>query len=74
VDITFDEYEPIPTDVTYNLFEVDLAARHRFLTSYQNVEFRFIFSRYTAAIGSFLLPDASMLYIQLHNDTYLIGR
>jgi Tol biopolymer transport system component len=73
VDITFDEYEPIPIDVTYNLFEVDLAARHRLISRNQNVEFRFIFSRYTAAIGSFLLPDASALYPTTY-DTYLIGR
>jgi Tol biopolymer transport system component len=73
VDITFDEYEPIPTDVTYNLFEVDLAARHRLFSRNQNIEFRFIFSRYSASIGSFVLPDQSALY-PTTNDTYLIGR
>jgi Tol biopolymer transport system component len=73
VDITFDEYEPIPTDVTYNLFEVDVAARHRFITRNQNLEFRFIFSRYSASIGSFVLPDQSALY-PTTNDTYLIGK
>jgi Tol biopolymer transport system component len=72
VDIVFDEYDPIPTDVTYNLFEVDLAARHRFITRYQNLEFRFIFSRYSAALGSFILPDQNTLY-PTTNDTYLIG-
>lgn len=73
VDITFEEYEPIPTDVTYNLFEVDLAAKHRIFSRNQNLEFRFIFSRYSAAIGSFILPDLSALYPVTY-DTYLIGR
>ncbi len=73
VDIAFEEYPPIPTDVTYNLFEVDVAAKHRIFSRIQNIEFRFIFSRYSAAIGSFVLPDQSALYPVTY-DTYLIGR
>jgi Tol biopolymer transport system component len=63
----------IPTVVTYNLFEVDLAANYKIFTSNQNLEFRFIFSRYTANLSSFLLPDRITLYPST-NDTYLIGR
>jgi Tol biopolymer transport system component len=63
----------IPTVVTYNLFEIDLAANYKIFTSNQNLEFRFIFSRYTANLSSFLLPDRITLYPST-NDTYLIGR
>lgn len=63
----------IPTVVTYNLFEADLAAKYKIFTSNQNLEFRFIFSRYTANLSSFLLPDRITLYPST-NDTYLIGR
>ncbi len=62
----------IPTDVTYNLFEVDLAAKQRLFTRNQNLEFRFIFSRYSATLGSFLLPDGTLY--PTTNDNYLIGR
>jgi Tol biopolymer transport system component len=62
----------IPTDVTYNLFEVDVVAKHRIFSRENNLEFRFIFSRYTAKLGSFILPD-NTLY-PTTNDTYLIGR
>lgn len=83
VDILFGEYVDtsgvtqydytIPTDVTYNLFEVDLVAKHRIFSRAQELEFRFIFSRYSAALGSFLLPNNLGLYPTTY-DTYLIGR
>ena len=63
----------IPTDVTYNLFEVDFVAKHRIFSRNQELEFRFIFSQYTASLGSFLLPNDNGLY-PTTNDTYLIGR
>jgi hypothetical protein len=62
------------TDVTYNLFEVDLAARHRIFSRNQNIEFRFIFSRYSAEIASFILPDEDRTLYPTTSDTYLIGR
>lgn len=62
----------IPTEVTYNLFEVDFSAKHKIFTRNQNIELRFIFSRYSATLGSFILPD-NTLY-PTTNDTYLIGR
>ncbi len=64
----------VPTDVTYNLFEVDLAARHRIFSRAQNLEFRFIFSRYTAVLGSFILPDENSTLYPTTYDTYFIGR
>ncbi|MDO8549052.1 MAG: biopolymer transporter Tol [Ignavibacteria bacterium] len=83
VDIRFGEYIDtsgvtqydyiIPTDVTYNLFEVDFVAKHRIFSRNQNLEFRFIFSRYSAALGSFFLPNDIGLY-PTTDDTYLIGR
>jgi Tol biopolymer transport system component len=63
---------PIPTDVTYNLFEVDVVAKHRIFSRAQNIEFRFIFSRYSAALGSFILPGGQLY--PTTDDTYLIGR
>jgi Tol biopolymer transport system component len=83
VDILFGEYVDtsgvtqydaiIPTDVTYNLFEVDFVAKHRIFSRAQELEFRFIFSRYSAALGSFIIPNIDQLYPTTH-DTYLIGR
>jgi Tol biopolymer transport system component len=62
----------IPAEVTYNLFEVDFVAKHRIFSRAQSIEFRFIFSRYSASLGSFILPD-NTLY-PTTDDTYLIGR
>jgi Tol biopolymer transport system component len=65
----------IPTEVTYNLFEFDIAARHRIFNRYNNLEFRFIFSRYTATLGSFIIETGGdpILY-PTSDDTYFIGR
>src|SRR5690606_12364994 len=82
VDILFDvdstftpprASDSVKTDVTYNLFEVDVVAKHRIFSRNQNLEFRFIFSRYSAALGSFIVPNINQLY-PTTNDTYLIGR
>ncbi len=64
----------IPTDVTYNLLEFDVAASQRIFSRGQNLEFRYIFSRYSADLGSFLLPntDPPQLY-PTTSDNYLIG-
>lgn len=72
VDVLIDEFDPIKTDVTYSLFEFDIAAKHKFITSNQNLEFRYIFSSYTATIGSFIFPNSSTLY-PTNYDTYFIG-
>ena len=65
----------IPTDVTYNLLEFDFVAKHRLFSRFQNLEFRFIFSRYSSTIGSFIIPtpDQPILY-PTSSDTYFIGR
>ncbi len=63
----------VNTDIAYNLFEVDLAAKHRIFSRNQNVEFRFVWSRYTATLNSFIFPNSSILY-PTTNDEYFIGR
>ncbi len=64
-------------NVTYNLFEFDLAAKQRILARGQDLEFRYIFSQYSANIGSFLIPadlNNGMPYLYPStNDTYLIS-
>ena len=74
--IIFDELDSrfnTATDVTYNLFEVDVAAKHRFISRDQSLEFRFIFSRYSAELAAFVIPQNNVLY-PTTNDVYLIGR
>lgn len=83
VDIYFGEYVDttgrtrydyrVPTDVTYNLFEVDLAAKHKIFASGNELEFRFIYSDYVATLGSFIIPNENLLY-PTTNDKYFIGR
>lgn len=70
-DVRYDDI--VNTDIAYNLFEVDLAAKHRIISRDQNVEFRFIWSRYTATLNSFIFPNTSILY-PTSNDEYFIGR
>jgi Tol biopolymer transport system component len=65
----------IPTEVTYNLFEFDLAAKHRIFNRFNDLEFRFIFSRYTATLGSFLIQtEGEPILYPTTDDTYFIGR
>ncbi len=72
-NVSYDQ--TIPTEVTYNLFEFDLAARHRIFNRYNNLEFRFIFSRYIATLGSFIIQTADGPYLYpTTDDTYFIGR
>jgi len=63
----------IPVDITYNLFEVDLSAKHRFFSRHSNIEFRFSYSSYQAEIGSFTIPSKNLLF-QTFKDNYFIGR
>jgi Tol biopolymer transport system component len=66
--------DPVNVDITYNLFEVDLAASHRIFSRNQNIEFRYIFSTYSALIGSFIYPLAQgPILTSAFNDTYLIS-
>lgn len=72
VDILIDEFDPIFTDVTYSLFEVDVVGKHRLFARNSELEFRYIYSTYTATIGSFIFPGTTILY-PTNSDTYLIG-
>jgi Tol biopolymer transport system component len=72
VDLNFDEYDPVKTDVTYSLFEVDIAAKHRIFARGSDIEFRYIYSSYTATLGSFIIPGIDALY-PTSDDTYLLG-
>lgn len=76
VDIVFDPTVAgytVPTDVTYDLFEVDFAAKHKLIADGNNLELRFIWSRYSATIGSFIFPSTTILYPS-SSDDYFIGR
>ena len=63
----------VNTDVTYNLFEVDLAAKHKIFSRGNEVEFRFTYSDYSASLGSFVIPNSRQLYPST-SDEYFIGR
>jgi hypothetical protein len=64
----------VPVDVNYNLFEVDFAAKQRIFSRGQDLEFRYIFSRYSDDIGSFVYnsTDGPTLY-PASTDFYFIG-
>lgn len=72
VNIGINDLPLIKTDVTYSLFEVDVAAKHRIFSRSHMLEFRYAYSRYTATIGSFIFPGTADLY-PTNYDTYLIG-
>ncbi|MCZ6775053.1 MAG: biopolymer transporter Tol [Ignavibacteria bacterium] len=64
--------DTIPVDITYNLFEFDFVLNHLFLSQSSDVEFRYIHSRYTSVLESFILPAAGRL-VPGSSDLYLIG-
>lgn len=65
----------IPIDVSYSLFEADIAAKHRIFARGNDIEFRFIYSSYTSTIGSFIYPNSEPpALVSKTKDTYLIGR
>jgi hypothetical protein len=72
VNIDFEGYAPIPDNVTYSLFEVDLAAKHRIIARGSELELRYIYSRYSAMLDDFIFPDSDILY-PATDDIYLIG-
>lgn len=61
------------TSVTYDLFEVDFIAKHRLFTRDQYLQLKFVYSRYNALLGSFIIPNSTTLYPST-DDTYFIGR
>ncbi len=68
------KYESVvKTDVTYNLFEVDLSAKQKIFSKKNELQLKFSFSDYTAALGSFIFPNTTQLYPST-SDEYFIGR
>jgi Tol biopolymer transport system component len=60
-----------PVNVTYNLFEVDFSAKHYLFSKNQTLQFKTIYSRYSADLSSFLLPGG-ILYPATY-EIYLRG-
>jgi Tol biopolymer transport system component len=50
-----------PVNVTYNLFEVDFSAKHYLFSKAHTLQFKTVYSRYSADLSSFLLPG-NILY------------
>ncbi|MDT3696562.1 MAG: biopolymer transporter Tol [Ignavibacterium sp.] len=63
----------IPTDVTYNLFEIDFIINHRLFSRNQNLQLKYVYSSYTATLGSFFLPDADNTLYPTTKDNYFNG-
>jgi hypothetical protein len=73
--LEFDPLDPTQntaTDVTYDLFEFDIIGKHKIISEETYVEARYIYSSYTATLGSFIFPNTTILY-PTTKDTYLIG-
>ena len=64
----------IPADVSYNLFEFDIVARHKIFSEGNKIEARFIFSQYSSTLSSFILPESGNTLYPATNDKYYIGR
>lgn len=79
--LTLPDRPAFPVDVTYNLLEFDLALKQPVVTPVSTLEFRFIHSRYTANLETFvtsdgvsapvLVPGSSELYL-IANDLSLL--
>lgn len=69
---TIIEEDIVNTDVSYSLLEFDFVASHKIFNDYTDLELRYIYSSYTATIGSFVLPDDNSLYPST-NDNYFNG-
>ncbi len=63
----------IPVDIVYHLTEVDLYFGWKFLLPNLNAKAGFIFSRYSAEIKSFTIPETKTL-VPSSDDVYFIGR
>ncbi len=64
----------VPIEVSYNLFEVDIAGKHKIFAEGNNIELRFVFSQYTATLGSFIIPESNNTFYPKTDDKYYIGR
>ncbi|HTY35915.1 MAG TPA: hypothetical protein VMH23_02335, partial [Bacteroidota bacterium] len=74
-DVSFsiftDREHTISTNVTYNLFEVDLSLRHKIFDEYTQIKAGYSLSRYNADIASFVIPGSGLS--QAFLNQYLIG-
>lgn len=71
------ELDSLGVDVSYNLLEFDFVLNGALLSPATTVEFRYIHSRYTSIIESFVLPDPSIpperRLVPGSSDLYLIA-
>lgn len=72
VDVEIEELGSTKTDVTYNLFEVGFSAKHRVFARGNDITLKYSYSRYSAALGSFVVPGTS-LFSPEFSDPYLIA-
>jgi Tol biopolymer transport system component len=74
--VEIEGYKPTHTDVTYNLFEVDVIAKHRIISRYHSLTLKYTFNTYSATTGSFyIVPEfnGDGILSSAFSDTYLIG-
>ena len=64
--------DTVPVEVLYDLLEFDFVLNHPIFSRFTTVEFRYIHSRYTSVLESFLLPETGQL-VPSSSDLYLIG-
>jgi Tol biopolymer transport system component len=64
----------VPAEVTYNLFEVDIYAKHRIFSKGNYLEARFIFSQYVSTLGSFIIPEYDNTLYPASDDKYFVGK
>jgi Tol biopolymer transport system component len=64
----------VPADVTYNLFEVDIYAKHKIFSKGNYLEARFIFSQYVSTLGSFIIPEYDNTLYPASDDKYFVGK
>jgi len=72
-DLLIEEYEPVTSSASINLFEVDFAAKHRLFTRGSELELRYAYSDYTTIYSSFIvkIPNGKFLFSPSFKDTYL---
>ncbi len=74
--LTFDPQDPsqdVTTEITYDLFEVDFVVKHKIFNPSNELDLRFIYSKYANTISSFTIPISGELYPTTSND-YLKGK
>ena len=64
----------IPVDVTYDLLEFDVVLGQKVFSQFTSLEFRYIHSRYSSALDSFVNPETDPpSLVPGSRDLYLIG-